>query len=115
MTPQVLCVGLGSWDKKDIKLLECVQGKATSMVKGLKDKGSGWGLEKRLRGGPIIVYNFPKDSSGVGGANLLSGDQQWDARKWNGAASGVLLMGPFQLELFFDSKVLLGWPHIWLS
>lgn len=65
-------------------------------------------LEKRLRGGPIIVYNFPKDSSGVGGANLLSGDQQWDARKWNGAASGVLLMGPFQLELFFDSKVLLG-------
>lgn len=33
MTPQILCVGLGSW-YKDIKLLECFQG----MVKGLKDK-----------------------------------------------------------------------------
>jgi len=70
--------------KKDIRLLECVQTRATKMVKCLKGKTSEeqlrliglFSLEKgRLKGDLITVYNFLKGCSGQVAADLLSGDQ----------------------------------------
>ena len=67
--------------KKDVKLLESVQRRATEMVKGLEGKTyegrlRSLGLfcleKRRLRGDLVAVYNFLARGSGRVGADLLS-------------------------------------------
>ena len=62
--------------KKDVKLLESVQRRATKMVKGLEGKTyEEWlrSLEKRrLRGDLIAAYSFLTRGSGGAGADLFS-------------------------------------------
>ncbi|KAK4815481.1 hypothetical protein QYF61_003017 [Mycteria americana] len=67
--------------KKDVKVLECLQKRATGWVKGLEGMAfeeqlrSLFSLEKRrLRGNLIALYSFPRRGSGEGSADPFSRD-----------------------------------------
>ncbi|KAK4805319.1 hypothetical protein QYF61_018182 [Mycteria americana] len=94
--------------KNNIKILECVQRRATKMVKGLEGMTYEerlrilglFSLEKRrLRGDLIAVYNFLMRGSGEGGAELFSLPSQ----------------GKFRLDIrkkFFTERVIKHWNKL---
>ncbi|GAB0179752.1 hypothetical protein GRJ2_000440500 [Grus japonensis] len=98
--------------KKDVKVLECVQRRATKLVTGLEGmsyeeqlRTVGFDLEKRrLRGKVIVPYSFLRRGSGEGGADLFSLGSS-DRSEGNGSKLG---QGRFRLGIrkhFFKETV----------
>ncbi|KAK4806983.1 hypothetical protein QYF61_000312, partial [Mycteria americana] len=95
--------------KKDVKVLKCIQRRATKLVKGLE--GMSFLEKRRLRDDLIALYSFLRRGSGEGDADLFSLVSN-DRTRENGS---YLCQGRFRLDIrkhFFTERVVKPWNRL---